>query len=326
MAMDKAQNEAVNGGEKKVSRRKKNRVGVSVNSIQSVANILDIDLLGFGSPESDKEVVFREYEAAMETGSVVELTFSILDRHTYMAYKNGVTIKYEESQNEKFGFSSAELKKSMLRNTCRLCVESVDRENSVITLKKNPQEAQMRKTLEEGLLKAVAKGEGVEVPAVVVATSPMNGDREVLLVDIAGMGIPGCVRLIEWSTCFTSTFNHVVKVGETINVVVCGVNTWRSGNLFDCSRRLAMKENPWKDIEKRAPHNSNVRVTCIDMNQKNFFGRIEGIQELNCYCEYPNKELNIRIAPGIEYVGYVSRVSEKDELLRVRITGYAKDE
>ena len=304
----------------------KRQIGIEIPSIHPVSDIMNIDVLGFSSPEFKKEAVFRRYEDAMRKGSVVEMKFPLSDRDTYMAFEQGVTIMFPRPKDENFVFTSAEISKSRLNQTFRLCVEAVDREKSLVLLKKHPEEAKLRKELEDGLLASVTKGEGIEVPAMVVAVrNGFNNDREVLFVDIAGMGIPGSIRLIEWSSCFTESFQYAAKLGEVVNVVVCGVSHWNSGNLFDCSRRLALKEDPWKDIEKKAPHNANVRVTCISLARNRFYGMIDGISDLNCYCEYPDKDLNIRIAPGIEYVGYVSRVNEANRLLRVRITGYAKE-
>ena len=94
--------------------------------------------------------------------------------------------------------------------------------------------------------------------------------------------------------------------------------------MYECSRKLALTDDPWKDIEKKVARNTTVKVFCTDTTDKAFFGRIQGIDEVNCYCEYPD-DPTIRIAPGIKYTGYVAKVSEEKQIIRIRITGYSGD-
>lgn len=139
------------------------------------------------------------------------------------------------------------------------------------------------------------------------------------IIDIGNIGILGVIKMKDWGVAYTDNLRLETKYGDIIRVKVIKQIRWDGKVAYSCSRKEALEEDPWKDIETRLPKHSTVKVTCTSKTLKNFFGKIEGVTGLNAYCEYPDEVRNIDIITGDTYKGYVCAVNEETKLLRVRI-------
>lgn len=266
------------------------------------------------------ERVLDRYEALFKDKTAFEMGFDFVDKSGAL-YTNESDVRISLSGTAFRLFETdREKQRAGLTRKYNVTVSRVDRRKKTVELNEVSAGAEDYKTAVEEIEKALAGGNSIEVPAYVVGTYKYN--REVLLIDILGLGIVGGVRIREWSPCYVTTFNGRYTVGMKINVVITGKNLKYSHSttsmIYDCSRRLAFKEDPWKDIEKRAPKNSSVKILATDLLEKHFFGKVLGIDEINVFCEYPdNKEL--KIVPGATYIGYVYNVSEARQNLKCRM-------
>lgn len=67
-------------------------------------------------------------------------------------------------------------------------------------------------------------------------------------------------------------------------------------------------------------------VRCLRKYERHFIGAIDGLEELSCYCHYPNPGTvnthtgqDLVINTGGRYSGYISNVDEARHILRARI-------
>lgn len=211
----------------------------------------------------------------------------------------------------------------MLKKTYMVAVESVDWEKNEVILSAVLASQEAKEKLRNKITETLSNGERIQVPAEIVGPCPDS--PSICLVNIAGIGIIGAIHIKDWSKAFTKTYDGVAVPGEYVTVVITGRMRWKGEmgiyrtEIFRCSRKLAITGDPWEGIEKRFPRGTNVRLTCISLEEKNFFATVKGLDEINAYCEYPDGEKFIKISIGKEYVGFVHRVSEEKHLLRIKI-------
>lgn len=278
--------------------------------------------------KSQTEMTFEKYEKLMKNKTKFEYVFTLCSaRGTLYSYENGVNIRLSKvkKSSKKIPYM---VNSSMngIGNKYQVVVKEINRDENLVYLQVDDTPKPEREQLLNAILKGIETKEYIRVPATIVGFS--GRDREtgvsnnsLVLLNIANLDIIGEIRLAEWSNTYTKSFRNKVKIGQVVEVVVKKIHTWGSGDIFDCSRRMVLEAdgfNPWKDIEHRIPVKTEVRVKCTELEERNFFGSIDGVQELSVYCEYPDNS-DIVIEEGKEYIGYVYRVSEEKKLLRVRI-------
>lgn len=258
------------------------------------------------------------YEEKLKNKEVFEIKFSLADKtgNLYM-YEGGVRV-----QLDNFGITGLMYKTRYrahyLAQTFPVAVNRIDRERKIVHVSHRDARAITKEELKEELDLAIEKNEPLTVVARLVA---IKGDfgKSYAIVDLGGVGITGIIRMKDWSIAFTSDIKLVAKIGDIFKVVVKKHIRWNGEPAYGCSRAEALGFNPWSGIEEKLPKNTLVNVLCIHKTPKNFFGKIEGIDEINAYCEYPDQDKNIEILEGATYQGYVAKVNEATKLLRIRI-------
>lgn len=274
-----------------------------------------------------KPDVLEVFEKRQQQNEIFNYEFTFSDgRGGLYAYEDDVKVYMSNRQLD--GFSKKffrEDKEAALKREYSVVVTNIDKEDRVVHVSANKACEAPRNELIALIDEGIRTKEYVKVPARVVKVTGYDEKRGVctiLIVDIGDLGIAGAIRVDDWSCTFTNGFDYIVKPGEIIDVVITNTLSWKSGEVYECSRKLTLTEDPWKDIEKRVPVKTAVRVTCICRSERNFWGVLKGVPELNVYCEYPDPENGfIPIVEGEDYTGYVAKVNEETTLLRVRITG-----
>lgn len=203
--------------------------------------------------------------------------------------------------------------------TYKAMVKSIDYDTNTIYVSSTHVKEECRNDLIDAIENGIATNEYIVVPAVVAKIVPGESGRDsVLYINVARLGIFGIIRLSEWSTCYTESFEYFTKVGDVVNVVVLSKADWKTGTVYNCSRRLAMTKDPWVGIENHLPKQTKVRITCTSKRENNFFGIVKGVPDIKILCEYPDDK-SIQINVGQEYVGFVYKVNEKTHMLAARI-------
>lgn len=267
--------------------------------------------------DTDKEKL-DFYSRKMNTKDVIVMKFSSADTAGNLFLYEG-NIKIQLDNTEIYGkVYDQRYRSNALRKSYPVVVTSVDQEKKEVHVSHSAAKETAKEEVIAEIDKSLENDEPITISAKVVGIKGEPG-RNHAIIDIGNVGITGIIRMRDWSTVFTSDLRLVTKPGDIVKVVIKRKIRWNGTPAYSCSRAEALGFDPWKGIEQKLPKNSVVNVTCISKRPKNFFGKIEGIDEINAYCEYPEPEKKIEIVDGQSYQGYVAAVKENTKLLRVRI-------
>lgn len=168
----------------------------------------------------------------------------------------------------------------------------------------------------------------VKVPAKTVYVYP-----NMLILDIGGLGIPGFLKIADWSLAYTVSLQAVVNRGDVFEVEVMEkypststeakkyFGRWLDQSPYKCSRKTIMESDPWKDIELRLHEGDIVTVQCESKYPMNFYGRNKSFPDLVFYGHYRedgNKLDKKSMIIGRNYECFVKKVNEKERQLRVK--------
>lgn len=275
---------------------------------------------------SDKSVkTLNFYENYLNSGELLtDVTFSQGNRQGLYFFRDNVQIllpRKELQYNLNFDFESIEY----MRRKYTVKVVEVDREKRLVTLSFKQAQEQARPTVAKAIKDSLAAG--IPYRTLARISYITSAEKGVCHVDLLGIGLHGIIPVREWSMAFTADIRMLAKIGDIVEVLVKEITKGREGeNLYICSRKEAMNEDPWEGIESKAPKDTTVIVRCLRKYDNHFIGAIEGLEELSCYCHYPNPgTLNshtgqtLVINTGGKYNGYISKVDEEKHILRARI-------
>ena len=283
------------------------------------------DFLGNFNNKDDleKNRTLDKYKAAMDSQQTISLKFEGVDSLKNEAYVENNGVRIITKLGELMQSSDAHYlgKTAITRVVYTVKVTQVDEVSGCVycSVVDEKQSAKMMYTA--AIEDALAKNKTFCVRTKVVFVD-VPGRR--IFVDIAGVGIQGIITLAEWSKNYTSSFKGIVYSGDIIPVVITGKTHAKGRPAYACSRRLAVLNDSWNNIEERYPVGSLVTIKCIQMREKSFFGSVEGLKDIEVFCEYPMKQTDSKgnpliIEEGRLYMGMIYRVSEERRMLKARI-------
>ena len=271
----------------------------------------------------------EKYKNAMAAGKAFNIKFEAIDSAMGLAYveDNGVRVCIPLSSLAGSSESNGLGPTALVRVPYSVKVEKIDETACTVYCKAQDAKADARSAYREAIEKALSKGEQFCVRTRVVHVN-ITGRR--LFVDIAGVGLQGVIHQPDWSRTYTSSFKNIVSEGDIVPVVITGKARVKNSNVYVCSRKLAILEDSWTGIEKRYPVGSLVTIKCIQRREHCFFGNIEGLRDIEVFCEYPPLPTDSRnnplvIVEGEYYMGKIYRVSEEKKSLKVRILYHIKE-
>ena len=283
--------------------------------------------IGLDLEEKKKKDFIKLYRNRLKNQETFEQEFNIADNEGNLLYNE---FGYEIRMNNKEidGRKYNEYFRANRVKTYQVVVLYIDEAKRVITVSHQKAKLSEKTRLMQVLDDLICENKQVEVPAVVHRVF-----SNVVIIDIGGMGIPGIIRVKDWSVAYTAALRSKVKQGDVLQVVVTGRNCPGEERRkyfpkvqirpYECSRRIILEKNkinPWLNIEERIKEGSIVTVKCEVKEEDKFFGVIDGFDEINVYCYYPKKTSNLKrkdIIPGMRYQCYVKTVSEEKKILRV---------
>lgn len=283
--------------------------------------------------ERTSEKIIEKYQKLMKSKETFPYKFP-------MCTKQGVLCAWEEDVSIRLDNDTAQGKYSLPDSynripgdTLMVSVKEVRPDSKKIFLS-NQKDFSERENIIGQLEDGIRNEDYIRVPAKVVGFSGIDyitkaPNNSIVLLDIAGMGILGVIRSIQWSTTKTKCPKYFVSIGDDVEVVVTKCSKWNYHNVFDCSRRLVLEADgidPWDDIEKKISTGLRVEVTCTELKKDHFFGVINGINDIEVLCEYPVKDSQIMIIPGQKYFADVTKVNVEKKKLTVKIKGWRNNE
>lgn len=251
------------------------------------------------------------YKKCKMRNEVLTIKFSGIQNGSMFIEDNGlrVVLPKEDLANIHTNF------KPSLRIAFSVVVQDVDEETGIVTVSA----ANLKKDAKEKYIQTIdnhlANHTTVTVRAKVVY---IDESRHRVIIDIAGAGVKGFIPVEEWRDAYTYRLMSVAKIGAIINVVILGKGKNKDLG-YRCSRKQALGKSSWEGIEQRFPLKTVVKIKCAYVSKNEWFGHIEGLDEIEAYCPFPDDRAATPIIVGQEYLCYVYMVSEKDKQLRCRV-------
>lgn len=260
------------------------------------------------------------YKKSMEDKAVLKITFPCASNNTLYLEENGVRI---ELPAEDFITSDGRKMRALINKEYAVVVTSVDEGNKLITVSSREIVDVARTKFKNAIEAALDKGDKFYVRARVEGIGTRQY-KERVYVNIAGVDIVGYIPIKEWSHSYTHSLKYVAEKGEIITVAIIGRGKLGKTDAYICSRKDGVDDDVWKDVETRYPVGSNVVIMCTDLRSHNWFGRIQGLADLEVYCEYPDKGSvdrqgkPIEIKNGSQYNCFIYRSDSTKKILKAR--------
>ena len=286
-----------------------------------------LELLGFlggtaKSKEAEAQKKLDQYEYLMEKGELltdIRFTQEIKEKGL-QAYEGDVQLimPTEESTLYKGIFGATYL----LERCYNVKITRVDREERTVYLSYRAAQAEYRPAALEKIKKSIEAGEELEVKAIVVLCRDL---QNYIVVDILGLSIPGVLPYSEWIHGYAANIKEQAVSGKIIDVKIKGYTTKSTEEepRFLVSRRDCVKSE-WIGIEERFPLHSNIIIECVEMQGKNWIGKIPGVPNISVYCFYPNRLSPTTGGPiiikiGGQYSCFVAAIDAEKCIFRARV-------
>lgn len=305
---------------------KTGNAGMSFDGVQ-LAELDEINTEKYLAVPKVRVHTIERYRELMNDKVIFSQSFTTIDRQgtLYAFVGDGIRLKMTSKGIDGFYHNKRNIsKEEVLNKTYNVMVTDIVEEEHLVYVSANAAKekprAKMRRLLDEGIDSSIYKVVNAKVIGISTSDDPdKRKPKEICLLNIGGLGIMGSMILANWSTCYTKSFRPLVNPGDIVKVAVIGKQSWSTmeDEVYLCSRKLTLNPNPWKNIETALHVNDMVRVKCVDKEDRNFFGKIEGFEEINAYCYYPD-DPDYTIETGKTYIGKIARVNEKTRDLKVR--------
>lgn len=299
--------------------------------------VLTLDLQEAGS--------ISYYKEMMEKKEKLEIMFSVIDRYdNLIAYAGEVTIKML-NKNIKGYRSRINDRALCLSTVYSVEVTAIDEENMTVHVSHMAVKEIPRKQAVERIVSLLEQGKNVRAKAQItdVFDNTDSGKvRQIVYIDICGLGILGRIPIKEWANAYTPNLKREAVVGSIVDVVITGMSqsvrqdggnikitkeneeTYRNmpkRTVFNCSRREYHKltgYDPWELALKKLSVGMTVRFTVVDSSKakRSFFAEIDGIPNFNAIGSFPDGVDYVPV--GAEYSGFVSKIKPDTKYLRVR--------
>ena len=299
--------------------------------------VLTLDLQEAGS--------ISYYKEMMEKKEKLEIMFSVIDRYdNLIAYAGEVTVKMLNKNIR--GYRSRIHDRALcLSKSYPVEVTAIDEGSMTVHVSHVAVKEKPRKQAVERIESLLGQGKNVRVKAEitdVVDNTDSGKIRQIVYIDICGLGILGRIPIKEWANAYTPNLKREAVVGSIVDVVITGMSQsvrQESGNVkitkdnedmykdvpkrtvFNCSRREYHKltgYDPWELALKKLSVGMTVRFTVVDSNKtkRSFFAEIDGIPNFNAIGSFPDGVDYVPV--GTEYSGFVSKIKSDTRYLRVR--------
>lgn len=284
-----------------------------------------------GTSNVPKKEVLRDFSRKKDSEIIFQAKFTAADQNGNMAYfvrEGNTTYKIVMLAEDRVGGVVGGDNKKNSRQRLSLdrpfpvMVKSIDHAENVVYLSNRLARETTRKKLIASVLNGIKNKQPIRTKARIAFVRTAKDGEKFVELDLAGVGVIGYLFRNEWSTCFTSEISMFAKVGEIIDVEVIDVlapreykigeqtDTTSRKFIFKCSRKNAIDFNPWEGIEDKYPVGSIVSITCVDKSSGKFFAKVDGLDEVNALCVYPDGN-NINIRVGGRYEARVKKVNEE---------------
>lgn len=308
--------------------------------------------LGSGSSDAPlldekEEGDIDRYKKLLESGAVRSMSFTSADRYgNLIGFDGNITIRM---LNANISGRRLRIDRSnrydFISKSYEVKVTSVDEEKNTVNVSHAATKTEPRKKAMKAIDDALIGGNWVKVKGQIVDVFDrvIAGEmRQIVYLDIYGLGITGTVTIKEWANCYTPSLSKEAVVGSIIDVVITSKQVivrqdgkrvhlsvsddesaykGRRNIIYNCSRRKfheLIDYDPWKLALEKLHEGMDIRfrIVSTDSQKRRFFASIDGIPNFNALGFYPDDETYMPV--NAEYFGYVKKIKEDTKYMTVK--------
>ena len=140
-------------------------------------------------------------------------------------------------------------------------------------------------------------------------------------LDLCGVGIPAFVYIGNWKKTYTESLRGKAAYGDIIDVKVLERVERKNGMYYYSCSRKELVQDPWESQELSEKYHKGdiVKIRCISKRENNWFGEINGLDDIQVFVEYPSERHHFAIIPGMEYMGTIYYINQEEHSLKARV-------
>lgn len=204
-------------------------------------------------------------------------------------------------------------------------VTAVDSAKKIVYVSHQEARMEKRPEIEEAIQKhlesntpVIVKGKVLKIQTRMVDGIPVDTG---VWLDLCGVGIPAFVYIGNWKKTYTESLRGKAAYGDVIDVKVLERVERKNGMYyFSCSRK-ELVQDPWENQELAEKYHKGdiVKIRCISKRENNWFGEINGLEDIQVFVEYPSERHHFAIIPGMEYMGTIYYINQEEHSLKARV-------
>lgn len=288
------------------------------------------DIVNLRLPKNVQDLI-DEYEKLRQEEKIIEKTFPAVDQDGNL-YATQNDVKFLLKNHEITGNGVSErLRARLLEQKYNVMVTDIVTENGSTTVYLS-QVAAKRKARTEiinAIRAALADHKKMVLPARVTRIDDAKGN---VVLDVCNVGIVGLCKRNNWALVEIKNLqDEGVRTGQEVMIQIIGYTRHNSedakgrpAKFFMCSRKAVYAHrNPYEGIENRFSAGSLIVIRATDTrNPHHFFGRVDGLENIDVYCQKPKDmgdKNGVDIIEGHYYMAYVYEVNSKTKHFRARV-------
>ncbi len=140
-------------------------------------------------------------------------------------------------------------------------------------------------------------------------------------LDLCGVGIPAFIYIGEWKQTYTESLRGKASYGDIVDVRILERVERKNGMYYYSCSRKDLVQDPWEsqELEEKYHKGDIVKIRCISKRENNWFGEINGLDDIQVFAEYPSERHQFAIIPGMEYMGTIYYINQKERSLKARV-------
>lgn len=234
------------------------------------------------------EETLERYQKYMESEEILKISFKASNAEGDLWVMDGevkIMLPNKELNGVKY---NAIYRASKLEESYNVKVIHVDVEQKIAVVSHFAIKENAQKRILSKINSLLEQNTACIIPARVVQVYP-----NIIVLNIAGLNIPGYLPIKEWSPAYVFDLNEFVSRGELIKIAVTKKTeaggkirktyfNWTSQGVYECSRRLIVPD-PWDNMKNIFHEGDIVEVQCTNKTDGHFHGILNGILDLRVY-------------------------------------------
>jgi len=298
--------------------------------MDTVQNITSMFLgnINSGNTMVGKQGNLKKYESAYRSGECMMLSFSRADSVTgdLSLIDDDITVFMPADQISGKAYD-LRFRAQKLNDIYCVKVTRVDPTQKIVYVSHNMARLEKRPEIEKEIQKGLKRKK--KIPIVVkgkvlkIQTKMVKGEQvdTGVWLDLCGVGIPAFVYVGDWKKTFTESLRGKVTYGDIIDVLVIEKKERDKDVYYYACSRKELVDDPWdsKELSEKYHKGDIVKIQCISKRDTHWFGKINGLNDIQVFAEFPSSRHDFAIVPGMEYMGTIYYINPEERALKVRV-------